>query len=229
MQIMAEHLQRTYGDLHDMSLKFTSLINVKSDLEEKLFKAESDLQFEKERTSEYQKIATKVNEEDECGEANTLFLLHECDDLEKGIADRDVYIVFLQIKLLAEKEECENLRRQLEEVERKNRTMATQLKRVSENYKEEIRQSQRLSERIRLQVDEIHKVEELKKKVLEIQNEIMLVRDERDRRTEELKELTKCAEALKGRFDIVEKEKYESLVKNENVMNNFSSMEETLR
>lgn len=133
------------------------------------------------------------------------------------------------MKLLAEKEECENLRSQLEEVERKNGTMATQLQRASENFKNEKGQSQRLSECIRLQVDEIHKVEVLKKKVFEAQNEIMQVRDERDRRTEELKELTKCAESLKDRFDIVEKEKYESLEKNENVMNNFSSMQETLR
>ena len=229
MQIMAEHLQRTYADLHDMSLKITNLLNVKSDLEGKLSKVESDLQFEKQRTSEYEKIATKIHEPDEYDEANILLLMHECGHLQKVIADRDVYIVVLQMKLLAEKEECENLRSQLEEVERKNSTMATQLKRVSENYKKEKGQSQRLSECIRLQVDEIHKIEELKKKVFQAQNEIVLVGDERDRRTEELKELTKCAEALKARFDIVEKEKYESLVKNENVMNNFSNMQQTLR
>lgn len=229
MQIMADHLQRTYADLHDMSLKFTSLLNAKNDLEEKLSKSESDLQFEKERRSEYEKIVTKVKDPDEFDETSILLLLHECDGLQKGIADRDVYIVVLQMKLLAEKEECEKLRNQLEEIEHKNGTMVTELHRVSENYRKEKGQSRRLSECIRLQGDEIHKVEELKKKVVEAQNETILVQDELDRKTEELKELTNCAEALKARFDIVEKEKYESLEKNENIMNNVSSMQESLR
>lgn len=226
---MAEHIQQTYADLYDMSLTFTSLLNVKNDLEEKLSRSESDLQFEKERSNEYEKIMTEVNEPDEYDEKNILLLLHECDDFQKAIVDRDVYNVVLQMKLLTEKEECEKLKCQLDEVKRKYETMATELKRVSENDNQEKGQSRKFSECIRLEADEIHKVEELKKKLVKAQNEITLLQDKRDSRAEGLKELTKCSEGLNAWLNIVEKEKHESLGKIEDVMTNFRKMQNSMR
>lgn len=68
---------------------------------------------------------------------NELLLVHEYDEMEKGIADRDVYIIMLQMKLLAEKEEGEKLRTRIEELDHKNETMANELRRVSKSYNQE--------------------------------------------------------------------------------------------
>ena len=68
---------------------------------------------------------------------NELVLYNEYDKMEKGIADRDVYIIMLQMKLLAEKEESEKLKMKVEELEHKNEKMARELRRVSQNYNQE--------------------------------------------------------------------------------------------
>jgi FtsZ-binding cell division protein ZapB len=68
---------------------------------------------------------------------NELLLCHEYDEMEKGIADRDVYIIVLQMKLLAEKEEVEKLKTKMQELEHKNENMARDLRRVSQNYNQE--------------------------------------------------------------------------------------------
>ena len=68
---------------------------------------------------------------------NEMLLYHEYDEMEKGIADRDVYIIVLQMKLLAEKEEKEKLSSKLQELEHKNENMARDLRRVSQSYNQE--------------------------------------------------------------------------------------------
>ena len=74
---------------------------------------------------------------DESLEKSELVLFNEYDKMEKGIADRDVYIIMLQMKLLAEKEESEKLKMKVEEIEHKNEKMARELRRVSQNYNQE--------------------------------------------------------------------------------------------
>ena len=74
---------------------------------------------------------------DETLEKSELVLFNEYDKMEKGIADRDVYIIMLQMKLLAEKEESEKLKMKVEEIEHKNEKMARELRRVSQNYNQE--------------------------------------------------------------------------------------------
>ena len=46
-QILVEHLERTYGDLHDISLNLTNVLKAKNDLEDKLLKTESYLSLRK--------------------------------------------------------------------------------------------------------------------------------------------------------------------------------------
>ena len=74
---------------------------------------------------------------DESLEKNEMLLFHEYDEMEKGIADRDVYIIVLQMKLLAEKEEVEKLKTKIEELEQKNEAMSRELRRVSQSYNHE--------------------------------------------------------------------------------------------
>ena len=224
-QILVEHLERTYGDLHDISLNLTNVLKAKNDLEDKLLKTESYLEFEKERNSEYEERLSKVLQEDENSEVNNLFLLSEYDDLQKGIADRDVYIIALQMKLLTEKEESEKQRCKLDEVEQKNETMAGQLRLVSEDYKEARGHSLRLNEHIQMQVDKIEKMEDVEKQVNQVKFENTLLRDERDKTAEMLKELKKWAEALKARFDAEVEVKIKAMEKNEN----FVILQETVR
>ena len=53
--------------------------------------------------------------------------------------------------------------------------------------------------------------------------------EERDAKVQELMELKKWAEALKTRFDVVEKEKQNSIEKTEVVSNNCVFLQETVR
>ncbi len=80
---------------------------------------------------------THEMEIDESLVKNEMLLYHEYDEMEKGIADRDVYIIVLQMKLLAEKEEVEKLKTKMEELEHKSENMARDLRRVSQNYNQE--------------------------------------------------------------------------------------------
>ena len=80
---------------------------------------------------------TQEMEIDESLLKNELLLFHEYGEMEKGIADRDVYIIVLQMKLLSEKEEVEKLKTKVEELEHKNEKMARDLKRVSQSYNQE--------------------------------------------------------------------------------------------
>ena len=217
-QILVEHLQRTYGDLHDISLKYISVLKEKNGLEERLLKTESNLEFEIGRRTEYEKRVSKVIQADENVEASNVFLLNECDDLQKAIADRDVYIIALQMKLLAEKDQSDGLRSKLVEIDQKNETMACQLRRLSENYNQERGHSLRLNERIQ-------KMGELEKQVNEAKFENNLVQDERNEIEENLKELKKWAEALKARFDAEVDEKNKVMEKNEN----FDKLQEAVR
>ena len=226
---MAEHLQRTYADLHNITTKYSYVVKAKRELEEKLEVAEKDLEFEKARQEEYEKRLMDKMLSKEDAEKHEILLLTECDDLHKGVADRDVYIIVLQMKLLAEKEECDKLRKKLDVVERKNETMAQELRQVSANYNHERGESRKLSECIRLQVDEIQKIKELKQHLRDNQFENILLRDERDCVAEELKELKNWAEALKTRFDVIEKEKCDFLEKNEFVTNNCANLQESVR
>lgn len=218
-----------YGDLQDISKKYSLLLKKNRDLEERLVKADKNLEFELERRQQFETRVSTTMEADEDAQKNEELLYRELDDLRKGVADRDVYIIVLQMKLLAEKEECEKLRSKIHELEDKNETISRDLHRVSENYNHERCQSLKLSECIRLQVDEIHKMDELKKRLRESQFQNILIRDERDCKADELQELKKWAEALKTRFDIVEKEKHDFLEKNEIVTSSCDSLREKVR
>ena len=90
-------------------------------------------------------------------------------------------------------------------------------------------QSLKLSECIRLQGDEIQKIDELRKQLRECKYKTIIVTEERDAKFQELKELTKWAEVLKTRFDVVEKEKQSSMEKTEVVSNNCVFLQETVR
>ena len=220
MQITAEHLQRTYRDLQDISSKYSNVLKANNDLEEKLLKAESNLEFEKKRRIEYEERQNKIDEPyNEDDEPSNVLLLNECDNLQKAIADRDIYIIVLQMKLLAEKEECERLKCQLKNEECKNENISRELSRVSDNFNQERNESLKLSVCIRSQVGEIHKLELFKRQVREAKYENILMRDERDEIAEDLKELKKWAEALKARFDAEVEEKNRMMEKNENFPN----------
>ena len=172
------------------------------------------------RRIEYEERQNKINETYNAdNETSKVLLAHECDNLQKGIADWDVYIIVLQMKLLAEKEECEGLKCKLKNEECKNENISRELSRVSNNFIQERNESLKLSECIRSQVGEIHKLELFKAQVREAKYENILMRDERDEIGEELKELKKWAEALKARFDAEVEEEDRVMEKNENFPN----------
>ena len=90
-------------------------------------------------------------------------------------------------------------------------------------------QSLKLSECIRIQGDEIQKVDELRKQLRECKYKNIVIAEERDAKVQELMELKKWAEALKTRFDVVEKEKITSMEKTEVVSNNLVFLQESVR
>lgn len=90
-------------------------------------------------------------------------------------------------------------------------------------------QSLKLSECIRIQGDEIQKVDDLRKQLRECKYANIIATEERDSKIQELMELKKWTEALKTRFDVVEKEKKDSMEKNEVVSNNCVFLQDTVR
>lgn len=90
-------------------------------------------------------------------------------------------------------------------------------------------QSLKLSECIRLQGDEIQKIDQLRKELRETKYQNIIIMEERDARIQELDELKKWAEALKTRFDVVERQKNTSIQKTEFVSSNCAVLQDTIR
>ena len=90
-------------------------------------------------------------------------------------------------------------------------------------------QSIKLTECIRIQGDEIQKIDELRKQLRECKYKNIIATEERDSKIQELMELKKWTEALKTRFDVVEKEKQNSIEKTEVVSSNCVFLQETVR
>ena len=108
--MLADHQQRLYSELQEVHRQYSVLLNAKQEVETRLDQTTKDLELERGRRVQYeQKYSMTMQENQESIKEEALFL-HECDELQKGLADRDVYIIVLQMKLLAEKEECDNLR-----------------------------------------------------------------------------------------------------------------------
>jgi chromosome segregation ATPase len=49
LEILTRHLERTYGDLHEMSQRFEQVVQHKKDIEEQLETTASDLERSKEK------------------------------------------------------------------------------------------------------------------------------------------------------------------------------------
>ncbi|XP_046856518.1 putative leucine-rich repeat-containing protein DDB_G0290503 isoform X2 [Xenia sp. Carnegie-2017] len=229
LQSMIDYQERILRDLGDSNNRYREVLKANEALEKKLENATKDLESERAKLAHCESRLTQDQMVDASLLNNEMLLCREYDELEKGISDRDVYIIVLQMKLLAEKEEVEKLKTTIVDLEHKNEKMSTELKRMSQSYNQERCQSLKLSECIRLQGDEIQKIDQLRKELRETKYQNIIIMEERDARIQELDELKKWAEALKTRFDVVERQKNTSIQKTEFVSNNCAVLQDTIR
>ncbi|XP_028395187.1 caspase recruitment domain-containing protein 9-like [Dendronephthya gigantea] len=233
LEILTSHLERTYGDLHEMAKRYEQVVQNKKDIEEQLETTTNDLERQKEKVDllekkiDSQKTKSMPLDNKENNQRWTQYLQY-VDNTRKEISDRDIYIIALQTKLMSSREEIEACKKKNENLLVKNAEFQKMIEEMNESYHKKKCESLRLSERIERQGNEIKKAEQTMRKYRETQFNNMRLREEKEHLQEELDELIKLTEALKTHYDIVEYEKKRTLSNQTEIMADFSSLQEEL-
>lgn len=121
------------------------------------------------------------------------------------------FIIQLQMRLLAAHEENETMRQQLNEIRQREDEVLKQLSKVNQEYAIERKETNKLSQQLRSQTEEMKMCETLKMKLREAQFEGAKLRCELQDKENDLNEVQRWTEALKARFDLMVAEKEEML------------------
>ena len=201
-------------------------------LERRLFEAEGDLELQERHFSEmrenimraYAERRTAETAEDALKTNQPLqFYLQE---LWQETMEKSNVIIALQGKLLATNEDIVLLRKTVEELEHKNEKLKTSVKELTINCDCERKQSKRLNETVRTQTDEIMKLEDLNKQLLEVKYQLGIAREERDTCREELEEFQKWVEVLNTRYDFVRQEREELRANTDDISDQYIDLQD---
>ncbi len=152
--------------------------------------------------------------------------INEC---QRVMDERHAYVVALLIKLLSTEEEAKELRKQVEEGRKRNEELMCKLKELTQNFDQERRKSLQMSETIALQQNGIRTVQDLTNRYRELQFISQKLQMEKHQAVSELNELKSWAEALKARYDIMEKNKQQCQENYENVVVDCSQFKKQMQ
>ena len=209
MDILSNHLKRAVADLQELTLRYDQLLKENQQLSKKLREVNGDLDLNERRLEITEDKAVKA--EERAREAcNNAAKVEEAANVqkrvyEKATSDSHAYLLALLMKLVSSEEEAKQLRTQVEEGRRKNEELMSKLQYLSDNFEHERCNSMKLSEKLCLQRTSVKTAECLRDRYRELQFTSQKLKMERDQAISELNELKDWAEALKARYDIVEK------------------------
>ena len=214
-QFLATQLERATNDLQCMAYGYQKILEEKNNLERRLFEAEGDLELQEKYFAELREEVMRGYAERRAAETTEdalktnqplQFYLQE---LWQETIEKSNVIIALQGKLLALNEENSLYRKTVEELEQKNEKLKISVRELTINCDSERRYSKRLNETVRRKTDELMKLEDLNKKVLELRYHLGIANEERDNCRKELEEFQKWVEVLNARYDIVTQERDE--------------------
>ena len=213
LDILSNHLKRAVVDLQEMTLRYDQLLKENKDLRKRLSKVNGDLDLKSKclQTTEDQAVKAELEAKEARNNAREIEQAARIKvrEFEKSMNGRHACLLALLMKLLSSEEEGKQLRKQLEEANRREEELRNKQKRLSQNFNKERKLSQILSEKLSSQISSIQSAEDLLDRYSELQLISQKLKIERDQAISELNELKDWAEALKARYDIVEKNSQE--------------------
>jgi len=211
LDILSNHLKRAVLDLQEMTLRYDQLLKENQQLSRKLSTLTGDVDFKSKclQTTEDQAVKAEERAKEAWNNARKVeeaanIQIKEC---EKNMNDKHTCLLALLLKLLSSEEEAKQLSTQVEEERRRNEELMCKMQELSQNIDNERKTSRKLSEKLSRQQTSIKTVEDLRNRYRELQFTTQKLQMEKDQAISELNELKDWAEALKARYDIVEKNK----------------------
>ena len=198
-------------DLQEMTLRYDQLLKENQNLSKRLSKVTDDLDLNSKRLQAVEKQAV-ISEERASKALTSASEIEEAANsqikrCEKAMSDMQAYHLALMMKLLSSEEEAKQLRKQVEESKGRTEELMCKLKELSQNIDKEQRHSLKLSQTLSRQRRNIKTVEGLTDRNRELEFISQKLKMEKEQAISELNDLKRWAEALKARYDIVEKNK----------------------
>ena len=210
LDLLTNHLRRAVADLQEMTLRYDQLLKENQQLSKNLAKVSGDLDIKSKLLQTAEDQVMKA--EERAREAwNNVAKAEEAAsrqrrESEKATSDRNACSLAFFMKFLSSEEEAKQLRKQLEEASRQKEELMRKLQDLAKNFDHH---SQELSSTLSRQRNNLKTVEELTDRNQELEFISQKLQMERDQAISELNELKDWAEALKARYDIVEKNSQE--------------------
>lgn len=202
MDILSNHSKRALEDLQEMTLRHDHLLKENQKLHQKL----SELSYGRELNSkrlqylerEIVKAEEKASEATNNAKAIEENVTFQIKEYEKVMNEWNAYGFALLMKLSSSEE-------QVEEGRKRNEDLKCKLKELSKSFDQVRRQSLMLSETIALQQNSVRTAEDLINRNRELQFLSQKLQIEKDQAISELNEIKSWGEALKARYDNMER------------------------
>ena len=231
MDLLSDHLRRAVADLQEVTIRYDQLLKENQQLSKKLAKVNGDLDLKSKLLQITEDQVMKA--EERAREAwNNAAKVEEAANLQRresetSTSDRHACLLALLMKLVSSEEEAKQLRKQLEEANRRNEDlMQNKLRELAKNFNHH---SQELSNTLSRQRNNLKTVEGLKDRNQELEFISQKLQMEKDQATCELNELKDCAEALKVHYDALEKNKQQYQQNYDNVIVNCSQFRKQIQ
>ena len=229
LDILSNHLKRAVTDLQEMTLRYEHVLKENQKLGKQLSQETSDLDLckkqmqclEKEMVITQERAREAHNNTEKINEKTAV----QMQEYQQVINDQKIHIIVLQMKLLSAEEDIKQLRNQTEKRILKNDKNLSRLKELSENFEKERRESIALSEKLANQRRNAQELEKLRNAYVELQKSFQELHVERDQAFTELEELKNWTQALKARYDIVERSKKQGQKSYEQLVTGYSSVQ----
>lgn len=213
LDILSNHLKRTVTDLQEMTLRYDQVLRDNQQLSKRLSKVSGDLDLKTKslEKTEGQAVKAEIRAKETWINATKI---HEAANIQrrecqKAMNDRNAYLIALLMKLVSTEEEAKQLRTEIEEEKRKNEELMSKKEELWTNIDLERKATRKLSDTVSSQRNSIRSLEDLADRYRALEFTSHKLQMEKDQVTAELNELKDWAEALKARYDIVEKNNQE--------------------
>lgn len=196
-----------------MTLRYDQVLRDNQQLSKRLSKVSGDLDLKTKslEKTEGQAVKAEIRAKETWINATKI---HEAANIQrrecqKAMNDRNAYLIALLMKLVSTEEEAKQLRTEIEEEKRKNEELMSKKEELWTNIDLERKATRKLSDTVSSQRNSIRSLEDLADRYRALEFTSHKLQMEKDQVTAELNELKDWAEALKARYDIVEKNNQE--------------------
>lgn len=232
VDILSNYSKILTKELHELTLRHDQVLKDNNELKKKLEEAFMEQNRLQRRINclEKQVSATEdalANEAQSTANKTGENLLQRFEAVQRE-GRTNQFIIQLQMKLLTAHEENETLRKQLDEFGKREDEVLKQLSKVNQDYAIERKETNKLSQQLRSQTEEMKMCETLKMKLREVQFENAKLRCELQDKENDLNEVQRWTEALKARFDLIVAEKEEMLKNQKTVHSECSRMHDEI-